>query len=63
MRLTAFWERMQEHFGAQTDVFAEEHVLALLGQRTVNQALAQGVPVKEVWRAVCAEMDVPARLR
>ncbi|RJK96477.1 DUF3046 domain-containing protein [Vallicoccus soli] len=63
MRLTVFWERMREHFGPLTDPFARDHVLAALGQRTVEQALADGEPAKDVWRAVCAEMDVPARLR
>ena len=63
MRLTAFWERMGEAFGPHADPFSRDHVLGTLGQRTVREALAQGESAKDVWRAVCAEMDVPARLR
>ena len=32
-------------------------------ERTVDQALADGVDAKTVWRAVCAEFDVPQSLR
>ena len=63
MRLTVFWERMRAHFGPLAESFAADHVLGELGQRTVEQALQAGMPAKDVWRAVCREMDVPARLR
>ncbi|MFD7099591.1 DUF3046 domain-containing protein, partial [Streptomyces xanthophaeus] len=40
MRLTNFWERMAEHFGAgYADSFARDHVMTELGGRTVHQAL------------------------
>lgn len=55
---------MKLHFG---DIYAEswarDYVIADLGGRTVNQALAEGVAAKEVWRAVCGVSDVAARLR
>jgi hypothetical protein len=55
---------MREQFG---DVYAEsvakDHVIAALGGRTVNQALADGEDVKVVWRAVCDAFRVPERLR
>jgi Protein of unknown function (DUF3046) len=64
VRLTEFWRRMREQFG---DVYAEsvakDHVIAALGGRTVNQALADGEDVKKVWRAVCEAFKVPERLR
>ncbi|HEY7324172.1 MAG TPA: DUF3046 domain-containing protein [Streptosporangiaceae bacterium] len=64
MRLTVFWERMREQFG---DVYAEsvaqDYMLADLGSRTVNEALAEGEDVKVVWRAVCEAFRVPERLR
>ncbi|SHN25358.1 Protein of unknown function [Actinacidiphila paucisporea] len=64
MRLTIFWERMRAHFGdAYADSFARDHVMAELGGRTVHQALDDGWEVKDVWRAVCAAMDVPATRR
>jgi hypothetical protein len=64
VRLTEFWRLMREQFG---DVYAEsvakDQVLAGLGNRTVNQALADGEDVKKVWRAVCEAFKVPERLR
>ncbi|MER7758989.1 DUF3046 domain-containing protein [Streptomyces sp. NPDC097619] len=64
MRLTIFRERMAEHFGAAyADSFSRDHVMSQLGGRTVNEALEAGWEVKDVWRAVCAAMDVPAERR
>ncbi|TDC27865.1 DUF3046 domain-containing protein [Streptomyces sp. 8K308] len=64
MRLTDFWQRMAEQFGpAYADSFARDHVMSELGGKTVNEALAEGWSAKDVWRAVCAAMDVPAHLR
>jgi hypothetical protein len=55
---------MRAQFG---DVYAasvaKDHVLAGLGGRTVNQAIADGEDVKVVWRAVCEAFRVPERLR
>lgn len=64
MRLTDFWERMSTFFGdAYAESVAKDHVLATLGGRTVNQALADGEDAKKVWRAVTEAFDVPERLR
>lgn len=64
MRITVLRRLMAEEFGAvRAETLASDHVLSALGGRTVNQALASGVPAKEVWRAVCAEFDVPAERR
>lgn len=64
MRLTVFWERMRAQFGdAYAASVAKDHVFAQLGGRTVEQALADGQDAKTVWRAVCAEFDVPRNLR
>jgi hypothetical protein len=64
VRLTDFWARMRKQFG---DVYAEsvakDYVLAGLGNRTVDQALADGEDVKVVWRAICDAFKVPDRLR
>jgi hypothetical protein len=55
---------MRAQFGeAYADSVAKDQVLAALGDRTVNQALADGVEAKTVWRAVCETFDVPERLR
>jgi hypothetical protein len=64
MRLTDFWARMSEQFGpSYADSLARDHVIAGLGSRTVTQALADGDDTKGVWRAVCEEFEIPARLR
>jgi Protein of unknown function (DUF3046) len=64
VRLTVFWERMRAQFGeTYAESVAKDQVLAELGDRTVNQALADGVEAKTVWRAVCDSFDVPQRLR
>ncbi|NBE54130.1 DUF3046 domain-containing protein [Streptomyces boluensis] len=64
MRLTVFWQRMEEHFGASyADSFARDHVMSELGGRTVHQALDAGWETREVWRAVCGAMGVPADKR
>ena len=55
---------MNAHFGAAyADSFARDHVMTELGGRTVRQALDAGWEAKDVWRAVCAAMDVPASAR
>jgi hypothetical protein len=60
MRLTVFWQRMTDHFGAgYSETFARDHVMTELGGRTVRQALDSGWEAKDVWRAVCTAMNVP----
>lgn len=64
MRLTVFWDRMNRQFGENYAAsVAKDHVLAGVGGRTVNQALADGEDVKAVWLAVCEAFDVPQNLR
>jgi hypothetical protein len=64
VRLTAFWDKMRAQFGeAYAESVAKDYVLAGLGGRTVNQALADGEDAKTVWRAVCEAFHVPERLR
>jgi hypothetical protein len=61
VRLTDFRSRMRAEFGpVYADSFARDFVLAEVGGRTVEQALADGVDAKTVWRAVCAAMEWPA---
>jgi hypothetical protein len=64
VRLTEFWQRMRAQFGeTYAESVAKDHVFAKLGSRTVNQALADGVDAKTIWRVVSEEFDVPAHLR
>jgi hypothetical protein len=63
VRLTEFWSRMDERFGAAYAAsLAADYRLPLLGA-TIDEALADGVGAKEIWRAVCAEFEMPASLR
>lgn len=62
VRLTEFWQRMDERFGtAYSRSMAADYRLPALGA-TVDEALRGGVDAKEVWRAVCAEFEVPGHL-
>jgi len=55
---------MRDHFGpGYAESVAHDHVLAELGGRTVDQALAAGVEAKRVWRVVCEEFEVPRAKR
>ncbi|MGI5118497.1 DUF3046 domain-containing protein [Marinactinospora thermotolerans] len=64
MRLSQFWQRMNEQFGENyAESLARDHVIEELGSRTVHQALADGVAAKQVWRAVCEAFDLPATVR
>jgi hypothetical protein len=61
MRTTDFWTRMGNQFGpSYADSVARDQVMATLGGRTVYEALADGDDVKDIWRAVCVQFDVPA---
>jgi len=63
VRLTDFWERMEQVFGAAyAHSWAHDVVLPPLGV-TVVEAIADGIDTKEIWRAVCVTTDVPAVLR
>ncbi|MBJ8345009.1 DUF3046 domain-containing protein [Antrihabitans sp. YC2-6] len=59
MRLTDFRELVQTEFGtARGDAILTDHVLPKFG-RTGAQAIEAGIDPREVWRAMCAEFDVP----
>ena len=64
MRHTEFWQRMETALGeAYARSWATRHVIAELGERTPTEALDAGIPPKEVWRAVHATLELPARDR
>ncbi|AMT71616.1 DUF3046 domain-containing protein [Mycobacteroides immunogenum] len=60
MRLTEFHELVHGRFGAAygSSVLVD-HVLTALGGRTASQAVEDGVEPRDVWRALCADFDVP----
>lgn len=62
MRLTDFWERMEIVLGPQyARSWAADIVLPPLGL-TVDAAIAAGIDTKDIWRAVCATIEVPSTL-
>ena len=63
MRLTDFWNRMEERFGAAyAHSLAADYRLPELGS-TVDEGITAGVETKDIWRAVCDEFEMPAHLR
>jgi hypothetical protein len=64
VRLTVFWDKMRAQFGdAYAASVAKDYVLADLGGRTVDQALAEGIEPKAVWHAVCEAFEITERSR
>ena len=64
MRLTDFWERMEQALGATyARSWARDVSLADLDGRTVDQAIAAGIPTQQIWRAVHAALGLPDRDR
>lgn len=64
MRHTEFWARMEHALGpAYARSWADMFVMGELGGRTASQALADGVPPKEVWLAVWRALGLPASER
>ena len=60
MRHTEFWARMERVLGSTyARTWAEQQVLAALGHRTVSEALDEGEPPKQVWRAVWERLELP----
>lgn len=60
MRLTEFNERVTLRFGATygASVLAD-HVLTGFDGLTAAQAIEAGIEPRDVWRALCADFDVP----
>lgn len=59
MRLTEFHELVDGRFGSMRGrSMLVDHVLSSMG-RTAAQAIEAGVEPRDVWRALCADFDVP----
>ena len=64
MRHTEFWARMEQALGPGVrPVVGRAARAARLDGRTVLESLEAGEPPKTVWRAVWAELGLPARER
>ncbi|MCW2519717.1 MAG: hypothetical protein JWR46_2336 [Mycobacterium sp.] len=60
MRLTEFHELVEGQFGEVRGAsLLVDHVLSGFGGRTAAQAVEAGIEPREVWRALCADFDVP----
>jgi hypothetical protein len=64
VRHSEFRQLMEEEFGpGYARTVARDQVVAALGGRTAEQALADHVPPRDVWLALCDVMDVPLEHR
>jgi hypothetical protein len=60
VRLTEFHELVEAQFGSvRGGSLLVDHVLTKLGGRTAAQASEAGFEPRDVWRALCADFDVP----
>ncbi|MUL80326.1 MULTISPECIES: DUF3046 domain-containing protein [unclassified Mycolicibacterium] len=60
MRLTEFNDLVDGQFGSMRGrSLLVDHVLTALDGRTAAQAIEAGVEPRTVWRALCADFDVP----
>lgn len=63
MRLSEFSRAVDAEFGDRGSMLVHDLVLADVGYRTAEEALDAGLPVREVWLALCVETDVPLSRR
>jgi hypothetical protein len=63
MRRSEFDRAVTDEFGAQAAALLADLVLSGVDGRTATEAIAAGVPPRDVWIALCAETDVPAHRR
>ena len=64
MREADLRARLESHLGpAYSLMWSDTVVLSALGHRTVSQALATGVPCKDIWLAAWEALELPARER
>lgn len=60
MRVSRFNELVAEEFGAgQGRILVRDTVLGELGQRSAEQAIADGVDPQRVWFALCRQQEIP----
>ncbi len=59
MKRSEFSHAVEHQFGANGQVLLRELVIPALGNRTAVEALDAGDEPREVWGALCDEMDVP----
>ena len=63
MRRSEFDRAVDHEFGERAPALIADLFLSALGNRTAVQALRDGEPAREVWLALCDEMEVPESRR
>lgn len=59
-----FWQLLEEVFGRSCGrALAQDQAIAALDNRTVLEALADGVEPRIVWNYLCDQMDISDDLR
>lgn len=59
MRRSEFLRAVDTEFDARASSLVNDLGLTALRGRTAVEALADGTPPRQIWLALCAEMDVP----
>ena len=59
MKLSEFQRAVADEFGDFGRVLLKDTVIVDLGNRTPDDALAAGIPAREVWLALCRAQEVP----
>ncbi len=63
VRYSEFWDLVDDVLGPLGRTLTRDLVVGALGDRTSEQALADGEDPAAVWRALCDAQDVPTALR
>lgn len=63
MRRSEFLRAVDAEFGGRSTALVHDLVLGRLGGRTASEALEAGAPPRDIWLALCEEMDVPENRR
>ena len=63
MRLSEFRIAVSDEFGSYGSVLTRDVVLDALGGLTADQAVAAGLPTRDIWLALCEIQDVPQNRR
>ena len=63
MRRSEFLRAVGDEFPGRTSAILNDLVLSPLAGRTATEALAAGVPPRDIWFALCDEMEVPENRR
>ncbi|QAY60799.1 DUF3046 domain-containing protein [Microbacterium protaetiae] len=59
MRRSEFQRAVADEFGTRGAALVADLSLPAVGGRTAAEAMDAGIPPREVWLALCEEMDVP----